>query len=410
MAVCKTRRICYWRSRRRVRNVGRISKYAHKRGYVGQPHICSSRDYIYTCSTAHDYLDLFNSAAAANIELELVSSSTAHKCHFVIYACATAVKFNSGTNPNEPDDTASQHTAVISTTDGSGRVITSVLIVTQSAQSVAVPATATSTADEEKKGLTPATTIGLAVTGSIAGLLVILLIVWKLTNKRFSDLDDTDDDAIKWPELHKDSAAMTPIPARPTPSARAETDTLGTDFDRQSAAHSTADLQYPPYSDDPGYGARPAYYDPYGGAAGATKLYPSPPGSHDGDHKNWGGPAEGQYYDPARVASPGPNAIARGMSPGPGMAYDARAASPAPPNMAYADQVGRTGSPGPAGYGYAGGYAQPDPYSGRHSPGPNMAYGQPEVDPYGRRSPGPGMAYNGSAGRVASPGPGAGYR
>ncbi|CAE6424225.1 unnamed protein product [Rhizoctonia solani] len=301
-------------------------------------------------------------------------------------------------------------TAVISTTDGSGRVITSVLIVTQSAQSVAVPATATSTADEEKKGLSPATTIGLAVTGSIAGLLVILLIVWKLTNKRFSDLDDTDDDAIKWPELHKDSAAMTPIPARPTPSARAETDTLGTDFDRQSAAHSTADLQYPPYSDDPGYGARPAYYDPYGGAAGATKLYPSPPGSHDGDHKNWGGPAEGQYYDPARVASPGPNAIARGMSPGPGMAYDARAASPAPPNMAYADQMGRTGSPGPAGYGYAGGYAQPDPYSGRHSPGPNMAYGQPEVDPYGRRSPGPGMAYNGSAGRVASPGPGAGYR
>ncbi|KAH7342092.1 hypothetical protein B0J17DRAFT_649415 [Rhizoctonia solani] len=278
-------------------------------------------------------------------------------------------------------------TAVISTTDGSGRVITSVLVITQSPQSIAVAATASSTADEKSTGISPATTIGLAVTGSIAGLLVILLIVWKLTNKRFSDLEDGDDDAIKWPELHKDSSAMTPIPARPTPSARAETDTLGTDFDRQSAAHSTADLQYPPYSDDPGYGARPAYYDPYGGA-----------------------PAEAQYYDPARVASPGPNAIARGMSPGPGMAYDARVASPAPPNVGYADQMGRTGSPGPAGYGYPAGYAQADPYGGRNSPGPNMAYGQPEVDPYGRRSPGPGMAYNGSVGRVASPGPGAAYR
>ncbi|CAE6515407.1 unnamed protein product [Rhizoctonia solani] len=308
-------------------------------------------------------------------------------------------------------------TAVVSTTDQSGRVITSVVVLTQSAQSVAVLPTSSSTSSDEKKGTNQSTVIGLAVTGSIAGLLIILLIVWKLTGKRFSDLEDNDDDAIKWPELNKDSAAMTPIPARPsTRAAGAETDTLGTDFDRQSAAHSAADLSYAPYSDDPGYGARPAYYDPYGGAPGATKPYPSPPGSHDGDHKTWGAvPADAQYYEVPRGQSPGPNAIPRGMSPGPGMAYDPRATSPAPPNMAYADPVGRTGSPGPAAgtggaYGYApGGYAA-DPYGGRNSPGPNMAYAQPDMDPYGRRSPGPGMAYNGSVGRVASPGPNAGYR
>ncbi|CAE7230152.1 unnamed protein product [Rhizoctonia solani] len=300
-------------------------------------------------------------------------------------------------------------TAIVSTTDQSGRVITSVMVITQSPTAVAVSPTASAPAEDEKKGVSQSTVIGLAVTGSIAGLLIILLIVWKLTGKRFSDLEDNDDDAIKWPELHKDSAAMTPIPARP--SARAaggtETDTLGTDFDRQSAAaHSAADLSYPPYSDDPGsgYGARPAYYDPYGGAPGATKPYPSPPGSHDGDHKTWGGPADAQFYDAPRGPSPGPNAIARGMSPGPGVAYDNRVASPAPPNMAYADPVGRTGSPGPGGYGY-GAYPA-DPYGGRNSPGPNMAYAQPEMDPYGRRSPGPGMVYN--PGRVASPGPGAG--
>ncbi|KAJ1307205.1 hypothetical protein OPQ81_001320 [Rhizoctonia solani] len=277
-------------------------------------------------------------------------------------------------------------TAAVSTTDQHGNVVTSYIIFTQAPTSVVASASATST--PAKTGVSQSTVIGLAVTGSIAGLLIILLIVWKLTNKRFSDLEDTgDDDAIKWPELNKDSAAMTPIPARPSTRATgAETDTLGADFDRQSAAHSAADLSYPPYSDDPGYGARPQYYDPYGGA-----------------------PADAQYYDVPRGASPGPNAIARGMSPGPGMAYDNRVASPAPPNMAYADPVARTGSPGPGGYGYGGGYA-PDPYSGRHSPGPNMAYGQPEVDPYGRRSPGPGMAYNGSVGRVASPGPNAPYR
>ncbi|CAE6414941.1 unnamed protein product [Rhizoctonia solani] len=302
-------------------------------------------------------------------------------------------------------------TAVVSTTDQHGNVVTSYVIFTPAPTSVV--ASASSTAAAQKTGVSQSTVIGLAVTGSIAGLLIILLIVWKLTSKRFSDLDDNEDDAIKWPELNKDSAAMTPIPARPsTRAGGTETDTLGGDFDRQSAVNSTADLSYAPYSDDPGYGARPAYYDPYGAAPGATKLYPSPPGSHDGDHKNWGGPADAQYYDAPRVASPGPNAIARGMSPGPGMAYDARVASPAPPNMAYADPVGRTGSPGPAGgYGYGAAYAQPDPYGGRHSPGPNMAYGQAE-DPYGRRSPGPGMAYGASVGRVASPGPGpnAGYR
>lgn len=232
---------------------------------------------------------------------------------------------------------------------------------------------------------------------------------------------------------------MTPLPARPTGRAGVETNALD-DFDRQSAAHSTVDLQYQPYSDDPGYAARPAYYDPYGGA-GQVKPYASPPGSHDGDHKKWGVQPDGQYYDPPRGASPGPNkaygdSIGRGPSPGPNLAYGdsmargvspappmayadsiGRGASPAPPNMAYADPLGRTGSPGPMAYGgYPGGYAPDpamvaDPYGGRHSPGPNLAYGAP-TDAYGRRSPGPGLAYGGAVGRVGSPGPNAagGYR
>ncbi|KDN35775.1 hypothetical protein RSAG8_11337, partial [Rhizoctonia solani AG-8 WAC10335] len=213
-------------------------------------------------------------------------------------------------------------TSVVSTTDQQGRVITSVVVLTQSAKSVAVTPTSTDTTDNKQGGVSQSTVIGLAVTGSIAGLLIVLLIVWKLTRNRFSDLDENDDDAIKWPELHKDSAAMTPIPARPsTRAAGTETSTLGGDFDTQSAAHSAADLTYQPYSDDPGYGARPAYYDPYGGAPGAAKTYPSPPGSHDGEHKTWGAAADAQYYEVPRGQSPGPNAVARGASPAPPMAY-----------------------------------------------------------------------------------------
>lgn len=311
------------------------------------------------------------------------------------------------------------------------------IVVTLAASAVTASSSSTGTGGDPKP-ITRGTIIGLAVTGSIAVLIVILLIVWKLSNKRFSDLEDTGDDAIKWPELNKDSAAMTPLPARPTGRSGVDDN-----FDAQSsAANSTADLagaHYQPYSDDPGYGARPAYYDPYGGVPGSARPYASPPGSHDGDHKNWGGPADNQYYDPPRGASPGPNmaygdAVGRAASPGPNMAYGdslGRGASPGPnmaygdtlgrgtspgPNMAYADPMGRTASPSPGGYGgYPAGYGAEqmggDPYAGRHSPGPGLAYGGSQtdhgVDPYGRRSPGPGMAYGG--GRAASPGPNAAY-
>ncbi|QRV89675.1 transmembrane protein [Ceratobasidium sp. AG-Ba] len=302
------------------------------------------------------------------------------------------------------------------TTDHLGSIITSVVLVTYSA----VSATPTAGSDDKKGGMTTGTTVGLAVTGSIAGLIIILLIVWKLTGKRFSDLEDSDDNAIKWPELNKDSAAMTPLPARPTGRSGVETNALD-DFDSRSATQSTANLTdgpyQQPYSDDPGYGARPQYYDPYGGVPGTARPYASPPGSHDGDHKNWGVPAEGgQYYDaPMRGASPGPNMayadpLPRGASPGPNMAYGdslGRGTSPGP-NMAYADPTGRTASPAPAGYG--GYYDQPQ-MSGRLSPGPNLAYGGSQdhgmADPYGRQSPAPGMGGYGA--RAASPGPNVAY-
>jgi hypothetical protein len=61
-------------------------------------------------------------------------------------------------------------------------------VITQSV--VKSTATVSPTPEPENKGISQSTVIGLAVTGSIAGLLVILLIVWKLTNKRFADLED----------------------------------------------------------------------------------------------------------------------------------------------------------------------------------------------------------------------------
>ncbi|KAG9097501.1 hypothetical protein FRC06_007479 [Ceratobasidium sp. 370] len=307
-----------------------------------------------------------------------------------------------------PSPTSSQ----LVTTNDQGVTFTSIVVLTRPASAVASPSSTSD--DSSDKPIPKGTIIGLAVTGSIAVLIIILLIVWKLTNKRFSDLDDIGDDAIKWPELNKDSAAMTPLPARPTGRSGVETTALD-DFDAQSsAAHSTADLtgtHYQPYSDDPGYGTRPQYYDPYGGAPGVARPYASPPGSHDGDHKNWGGPADAQgYADPHQQYYDAP---ARGPSPGPNMAYGdslARGTSPGP-NMAYADPTGRTASPAPGYGGYPAGYGADQSMGGRRSPGPNLAYGGSQndhavVDAYGRQSPAPGMGYGG---RAASPGPNAAY-
>lgn len=196
-------------------------------------------------------------------------------------------------------------------------------------------------------------------------------------------LHSPPDEAIKWPELntHSESGADShALPARET--GRPGFDTASeADLSRVDSTtnYSTADFgaggpdpyavpplphlnPNQPYRDDPSNA--PGFYDPYRGPV---------PGTIEHGAGDWQ-PGEAYpmtQFNPSEArASPVPDPMHGGSSPGPQVPYNGRA------------------SPGPQAA-----------YSGRASPGPQAAYG-------GRASPGPYAAY--PTGR-ASPGPGAGY-
>ncbi|KAG8923640.1 hypothetical protein FRC01_012534 [Tulasnella sp. 417] len=348
--------------------------------------------------------------------------------------------------------------AVVSTaSDGLVTTITQTVTNPGTATSSSASASSTSGGDDNG-GVGTKSIAGIVVAGSLAVIGIAGFIWWKLSKKRFSGLEDTDDN-FKWPDLNENTA-MQPLPGRAESvrggrdgaldSSQSESTHAKPYYDNQSAMSSAVDLsrgpmehaQTAPYYDNPPsqhpnyqhntYGAASdaasGYYDPYSGpvpevfspqtatgpsfAADAGRRSPGPNAAYDA-----GG------YGP-RAASPGPNAAyaPRSASPGPNVAYGGpRAASPGP-NMAYGGP--RSASPGPnTAYGGPRS-ASPGPnaaYGGPRSasPGPNVAYAPRSNSPgpnaaytaYGPRSnsPGPGAAYAAYGARSASPGPGYAY-
>ncbi|KAG8951321.1 hypothetical protein FRC04_006561 [Tulasnella sp. 424] len=316
--------------------------------------------------------------------------------------------------------------AVVSTASDGG-ITTVFQTVTNSGTATSSSASASSTdASDDSGGVGTKSIAGIVVAGSLAVIGIGAFIWWKMSKKRFSGLEDTDDN-FKWPDLNENTA-MQPLPGRAESvrggrdgalDSQSESTHAKPYYDNQSAISSAADLsrgpvehapsslyydhpppQYPTYQQNPHPATSDAasgYYDPYSGpvpevfspqtatgpgfAADAGRRSPGPNSAYD---------ASG--YGP-RAASPGPNAAyaPRSASPGPNVAYGGpRAASPGP-NMAYGGP--RAASPGPnAAYG---------PRSA--SPGPNAAYGPRSA------SPGPGAAYAAYGARSASPGPNYAY-
>lgn len=60
------------------------------------------------------------------------------------------------------------------------------------ADSSSASPTATGSSADGDSAIHPGTIIGLSVAGGIAAVAIIGFIIWKLTRKRFSDLDDPD--------------------------------------------------------------------------------------------------------------------------------------------------------------------------------------------------------------------------
>lgn len=165
------------------------------------------------------------------------------------------------------------------------------------------------------------------VVGGLAALAAVIFIVFRCTQRRFSELDD-EDVAIKWPELVNradDSSTLNPLAAR-----QAAGHGIGDDGDDEKPSVSPhqglySDHSYAPdlsrgntgqstmfsngsYQGGPGgYGERQAYYDPYLGTSSAPQPFPPSIPYDQQQHPAYPplGPSA-PYSTVHRTASPGP--------------------------------------------------------------------------------------------------------
>lgn len=150
----------------------------------------------------------------------------------------------------------------------------------------------------------------------VAVLIALVFVIWRLTQRRFSELDDAGDE-IRWPELQPDGQTVLPSTLNP-PGVR-RTGGAGVEMDGdqesdygeegkselvESSSYEKSSVAYGAVPNLPSAGGgaavnRPSsYYDPYLAASNASS------------------------YPPSRHPSPGPNSVLSHNVGGAGQSYD----------------------------------------------------------------------------------------
>ncbi|OAV94102.1 hypothetical protein, variant [Puccinia triticina 1-1 BBBD Race 1] len=132
------------------------------------------------------------------------------------------------------------------------------------------------------------------IVGGLAGIAAVVFIVFRCTQRRFSDLDD-EDVAIKWPELvnrAEDPSTLNPLAARPGVGHGIGEDDDQTDEKPRLYSHDIAMESL--HSDQ----RHPGMYDSY-------QAYPPPPPLHPQEHNGYYDP----YLGPSAAQQPYPGTL-----------------------------------------------------------------------------------------------------
>ncbi|KAA1114354.1 hypothetical protein PGT21_005821 [Puccinia graminis f. sp. tritici] len=133
------------------------------------------------------------------------------------------------------------------------------------------------------------------IVGGLAGIGAVVFIVFRCTQRRFSDLDD-EDVAIKWPELvnrAEDPSTLNPLAARPGVGHGIGEDDEHADEKPRLYSHDIAMESL--HSDQ----RHPGMYDTY-------QAYPPPPPLHPQEHNGY---SDDPYLGPSGIQPPYPGTV-----------------------------------------------------------------------------------------------------
>lgn len=206
-------------------------------------------------------------------------------------AQTTSILPNANTVHSSSSSTRISSVVVVITTQGQTVTMTgtdptqasSLAAAAASSAAAALNGHSTSSSSNAKAWIIP-----ISIIAGLAVLSGVIFVIYKFSNRRFSDLDD-DEAPIKWPELRaagSDDTVLNPPVTRRVTGAGID---LGSEFGDDSSPRPS--LAYPlsnsrtssaptvPYFDDP----RQSYYDPYLGTSNYAPP-PLPPGADSSSH------------------------------------------------------------------------------------------------------------------------------
>ncbi|GAA5895821.1 hypothetical protein JCM6882_001389 [Rhodosporidiobolus microsporus] len=353
-----------------------------------------------------------SASASASVSVPSIGASSASSAATTDSASSAASASSASSTPSSASSTPSSASSTPSSSSASSTssasqvivTVTSILTNSDGSESTMLSASVSALSDKDGGGGGgPSGKTWGIIGGVIGGVLVvagILLVVWRMTQRRFSDLDH-DNDAIKWPELHAGDQTVSPGLTTLNPQGTRRTGGAGFEMEKDRFGDDDDDRGSEWGAGSPRLGAVGAG----GGLRGKESAYFEREAPYEVQYAGAAGMGgqRGSYYDPY-LGGPPPH-----VAGAPQDSYLGPSAAPYPPppsiqpahNLYPPQPLSSTPSPSPAGspYMYPDAAATNGSFS---SSAPHLHLGNPSAEDMPLTAAAGGIPYRPQA---ASPGP-----